>query len=140
VKSAQQFLEDFLADRLDPRTFDHASHVRAAWLLLENKPFDEALHDYGEAIKKLASRGGSPGKFHQTITATMMSLIATHRADRPDQSWDEFCRTSEPLFSDAREVLQRYYSSEVLFSALARKVWVDHDRLALPARFDQAAR
>ena len=132
--SGQVFLDDFLADRLDPVAFDHQSHVRAAWLLLASRPFETALLDYIEAVKKLACRAGVPEKFHYTITAALMSLIASAQAETPGQSWDEFLAQDGPFFSDAFALLQQHYSRELLYSERAKTSWVKPDRLPLPPR------
>ena len=133
----QVFLNDFLADRLDPVAFDHQAHVRAAWLLLSSRSFETALLDYIEAIKKLAYRAGAPDKLHYTITAALMSLIASSQAENPVQSWDEFLARGGPLITDAFGLLQKHYSRELLYSERAKTSWLKPDRLPLPARTAQ---
>lgn len=76
-----EFLAVFEAGALDPRTFDHAAHIRAGFLLLGSTDFLDAARRYGRAVQALAEKAGAPEKFNVTITLAFLSLIAERMAD-----------------------------------------------------------
>lgn len=71
-----EFLAAFERGRLDPGAFDHAAHIRAAFLLLREADFLDAARRYGRAVQALAEKAGAPEKFNVTITLAFLALIA----------------------------------------------------------------
>lgn len=129
--SDDQFLDAFLAARLDRSQFDHRGHLRAAWLLLRRQPLPEAIETACRGIEALARQFGAPGKFHRTRTEALMRLMAPAVAGADD--WPQFLQREAALVSDARALLARHYSAARLDSDDARLGFVAPDLAPLPS-------
>ena len=115
---------------LNAATFDHAAHVYAAWLYLEEYPLADAIARFSAALKRLTAELGVPGKYHETVTWFYMLLLAERRAADQHDDWFDFRRSNPDLFGNADDVIRRYYSSEVLASERARRSFVLPDKLS----------
>ena len=129
--SDEDFLAAFLATRLDAADFDHRGHLRAAWLLLQHHPLELAVEQCCTGIAALATRFGATSKYHRTTTEALVRLMDASGA--ATLAWPEFQRANPGFFSDARALLARHYSPELLASADARQRFLLPDRLPLPA-------
>ena len=128
--SDDRFLADFLACRLPAAGFDHWSHLRAAWLLLQRHPLEEAVERCCDGIARLATHLGVPGKYHRTLSEALVRLIAV--AGAVDQPWPDFLAANPNLVNDARGLLSRYYSPERLADPLASSTFLSPDLAPLP--------
>lgn len=119
-------LEEFYAGRIRSDGFAHRDHVRMAFLALNREPFPVAFERYSEGIRRLAVHAGRPEKFNQTITGAFLSVIAERLIAHPQTGFDAFLAANPDLLDKA--LLDRYYTSERLASAVARTVFVLPDR------------
>ena len=133
LMSDDAFLAAFLDSSMPPAGFDHLGHVRAAWLLLQRRPLEDAVAETCDAIARLASRLGVPGKYHRTLTEALVRLMAHGGAADRTLSWEDFLASNAALTRDARGVLARHYRDETLSSPAARERFVAPDREPLPA-------
>lgn len=131
--SDDEFLRRFLDSTMPPEGFDHRGHLRAAWLLLRRLPLEEAVAATCDAIARLATRLGAPGKYNRTLTEAMVRLMADRGGADPALAWPDFVARNADLVLDARGVLARHYSDPLLHSPEAREHFVPPDRLRLPA-------
>lgn len=129
----EAFLAAFLEARLAPADFNHRGHLRAAWLLLQRCPLEQAVADTCDGIARLAARLGAPDKYHRTLTEALVRLMAHGGASDPALDWEGFLAANAPLVRDARGVLAQYYQPETLASADARQRFLPPDRQPLPA-------
>ena len=128
-----RLLAEFLDSSIDPRAFSHLNHVQVAWALLTRQPFDQALTMMDSGLRRLVAKHGIAGKYHATITTAMMRLVyAGMRAARGPETWENFLTRNPELTADARRLLKRHYSDELLMSDTARAAFVAPDRAALP--------
>ena len=130
--SDADFLAAFLDASMPAAGFDHRGHVRATWLLLQAHPLPEAVELTCEGIARLATRLGVPGKYHRTLSEALVRLMAEGGAAAPAQGFEAFVRANPALMQDARGVLARHYSPELLATEAARLRFVAPDRLPLP--------
>ena len=126
--------DDALIDALEtcaiPKSgFDHAAHVRVAWIYLQDLPLVRALERFAVSLKRYAKSVGADGLYHETITWTYMFLINERRERAPGSSWEEFAAANPDLFDDHKRLLSIYYQEETLHSDLARKTFVMPDAL-----------
>jgi hypothetical protein len=128
--------DDFLRSledcTLPPQYFNHAGHVRLAWIQLRRLPFGQAVERTCSLIRLYAAHLGAAGKFHYTITAALMHLLRAAGACEPGLERDAFMVRAAPLLADARGRLARHYSDELLASGAAREAFIAPDRLPLP--------
>lgn len=114
---------------IDADTFDHAAHVYAAWLYLEQYSLPDAIAAFSAALRRLTVKLGVPDKYHETVTWFFMLLIAERRAAGAGGDWFAFCCDNPDLFCRRDNIIMRYYSSELLASDRARHAFVLPDRL-----------
>lgn len=131
--SDEQFLQGFLGANLPPELFAHEGHLRAAWLLLQRHPPDEAVTIYCDALHRLATRFGAPDKFHRTVTEALLRLMLRGRAGDRSLDWPGFKAANRDLLQDARGVLARHYSARRLGMPQARQTFLPPDRSPLPS-------
>jgi len=103
--------------------FDHAGHVRAAYLYLQSGDFVEGLGRMRRAIRNYAGSLGKPERYHETITVAYVALIQQVLYERGHGgAWTEFARAAPELFE--RGLLLKFYSRAELESELARRIFV----------------
>lgn len=117
---------------LPPSSFDHRGHLRLAWILLQRSPLPEAVARACEGIRAYAAHLGATQKFHHTLTEALMRLMHARRAADPALGWEAFLAENEELVRDARGLIRRHYSDELLASDAARTAFVSPDREPLP--------
>jgi len=127
-----QFLAAFLDSSMPPAGFDHLGHLRAAWLLLQRRPLEDAVSETCNAIARLATRLGVPGKYNRTLSEALVRLMAHGGATDRTLSWPDFLAANADLAGGARLVLARHYSDATLNSAMAQERFTPPDRQPLP--------
>ncbi|HXN08975.1 MAG TPA: hypothetical protein VN860_04870 [Candidatus Acidoferrales bacterium] len=124
------FLADFEDCRIPNARFGHRAHVRAAWAFIKRYGLSEGAMMMEACVRRFAARHGHARKYHHTITAAWMKLVAVHALPHPARTFDEFIETHSRLL-DAR-FIERFYSHETLFSDYARGHWTEPDVRPLP--------
>lgn len=127
------FLAAFLDSSLAPAHFNHQGHLRAAWLLLQRRPLEQAVAETCDGIARLAARLGAPDKYHRTLSEALVRLMAAGGGADPARDWEDFLAANAALVRDARGVVAQYYQPETLDSAEARQRFLPPDRQPLPA-------
>lgn len=70
------FFAAFRAGAIEPSTFDHRAHLRAAACALVRLPFLEACIAVRDGLTRVAAKAGQPARYHETMTVAMLSLVA----------------------------------------------------------------
>ena len=105
-----------------PGDFHHADHVRVAFAYVAEFPLLHAIERFSAALKRFALARGKPNLYHETITWAYLFLIAERVAQAGrEESWEEFSRANADLLIWKGGVLERYYSSGLLSSEIARR-------------------
>jgi hypothetical protein len=71
-----------------------------------------------------------PDRYHETLTASWVHLVALHRAHRPAASFDAFIASNQGLLDS--HLLVRHYSRTLMDSDEARARWAQPDLRAFP--------
>lgn len=125
-----------LLDRSLPKVeWTHAAHFAAAlWLL--RQPGVDADRDMPGMIRAYNEATGVPntdtGGYHETITLGSLRAARTWLANRPGVALHEALRQLLASEYGRPEWLLAYWSKPVLFSAAARRAWVEPDLQQLP--------
>jgi hypothetical protein len=119
--SDAELIERF--ERADFDEFHHADHVHVAFAYVRTMPLLDAIARFTAALRRFATAQGKPQLYHETITWAFL-LIIHERLQRAPAEWDVFVRDNADLLRWKPSVLDAYYSSEVLGSELARRVFV----------------
>ena len=108
---------------LSEQEFNHAGHVRAAYLYLQSGDFAEALMRLRRSIRNYADSLGKPDRYHETITVAYLALIQQLLCERGDGGgWTGFARVAPELFEP--DLLLKFYAKSQLDSQLARRIFV----------------
>jgi len=119
-----EFLAALESGTLSEAEFNHAGHVRAAWLYLRQGSFPEALARMSGALRSYAAARGKPDRYHETITVASLALINERLLLRGggDGGWQGFLEQNHELLD--RRLLTHYYRLETLASPAARRVFI----------------
>jgi hypothetical protein len=123
----RDILDEILATR---DRFGHREHLELAWRCLDRYELEDAHQAVAGALRHLAGLHGMPHRYHETLTAAWVHLVALHRADSPATSFDAFL-TGNPSLLDSH-LLERHYSRELLAGDDARARWTAPDLRAFP--------
>ena len=121
------FLESFESGRLD--SFTHRDHLRVAFAYARRGGVDHAIARARHGLRHFAAAHGAPDRYHETLTVAWARVIA-HHAVAHAGGFDDFV-AAHPRLLD-RDLLLAHYSRERLFSATARKRFVESDLVPLP--------
>jgi len=125
-----EFLDAFESCRLPNELFHHRDHLRLAWIYLQRDGASAAALRVAASIRRYAAHHGKSDKYHETVTAAWLRLLA-ESADRVrPANFDELLDACPELLD--KNTLQHYYSPELLASEAARVQFVPPDRRALP--------
>jgi hypothetical protein len=126
------FRRSFETCAIDPAAFNHAAHVRIAYIYLCGHSIDEATERMkGSLLAFLEHFGVDRSKFHETMTrAWILAVRHFMELSAPSASSRDFI-AANPQLLDAR-ILLRHYSAETLFSQGARTAFVQPDIAHIP--------
>ncbi|MEP0520896.1 MAG: hypothetical protein ABJO09_11515 [Hyphomicrobiales bacterium] len=117
---ANDLVQQFENETLDPKIFGHTEHLMVAYAMLRKYTFIKAAASYAKSIQALAERAGAPSKFNTTITLAFLSTIAERMSASNSLDWDDFISQNQDLCS--KNILTPLYSMERLNSDLARHI------------------
>ncbi|MEZ5421246.1 MAG: hypothetical protein R2708_28435 [Vicinamibacterales bacterium] len=120
-------LAAFRDGTLPTSAFHHRDHVRMAWLYVRELGAAEAAVRFADDLQRFARAKGVPGLYHATITAAYVALIAERLLEQPEAGWEAFASAHPDLLTWKPGALDRYYSTERLWSATARAQFVMPD-------------
>ncbi|RJG16944.1 hypothetical protein [Massilia cavernae] len=126
------FLRSFTACTLPPDQFNHAGHIRLAWIHLQRHDFDGAVEGTCRGIRAYATHLGATSKFHHTITVALLHLLRAGGATDRNLSWYQFVNANQALMHNARAALALHYSDARINSDDARQHFVEPDLAPLP--------
>lgn len=102
--------------------FDHRAHLRAAFTLLREHDFIEALTLFASRLKAVAQAAGVPEKYNATITTAFIALLAERMAESPTLSFDQLMAANPDLLD--KTIVERYYAARQLETPQARRAFI----------------
>lgn len=126
------FLCAFEACEVSPNAFDHAAHVRLAYVLLCEHSADAAVIRMRDALLAFLAHLGVPsGKYHETITRAWILAVShfMHESLACDSAAAFIAQN--PRLLDTK-IMLTHYSAEVLYSPKARETYVPPDVQPIP--------
>lgn len=129
----EAFRRAFEAFEIAPETFDHAAHVRLAYIYLCD---DEGIEAAAERMKTsllrfLGHLGIGEVKYHETITRAWIAAVAYFMAQEEDYDSASAFISRHPRLLDSK-IMLRHYSAQVLYSPQARRGFVEPDIESIP--------
>ncbi len=128
--SDDEFLSAFESLQLKHASFNHADHVRLAWLYVSRFGAALAEDKLLLGIRRIAENVGAPGKFLYTTTVAWARLVAIAiERDSAAGTFEQWIPRHAPLLD--KNLLDAFYSQGILLSDPARSRWVEPDRKPL---------
>jgi len=129
-----RFRLQFEACEVSPDRFDHAAHVRLAYIYLCEHDCSIAMAS--EKMKQslltfLSHLGVDPGKYHETITRAWIMAVHHFMTRSPDCDSASTFSNAHPELLDSK-IMLTHYSAEVLFSPRGRQAFVQPDIQSIP--------
>ena len=128
------FWSEWASGAMGPGDFNHRAHLRLAYLHLAAFGPEAAAAAFRESLLAfLARHGVDDSKYHETVTrAWLLAVWHFMQKAGATASSQDFLAKSEVLL-DSR-VMLTHYSKDLLFSASARRQFVEPDLEPIPAR------
>ena len=125
-KELNALVRRFETCTIHPAEFKHSQHLAVALWYVANFPFAEATDRMRSGIKKLAAAYGKMG-YHETITLFWLEMVRRFVAEaRGEESIVSLANRLAEEFVD-KNVINEYYSAELISSAKAKAKWVAPD-------------
>lgn len=125
----------FLERTLPKSEWTHAGHFAAAFWILRHPDFD-AVRDMPDLIRRYNEATGVANTdttgYHETITLASLRAARAWLAARPTKPLHESLRELLHTEYGRSDWLLTHWSRSLLFSAPARRSWVEPDLRALP--------
>ena len=132
----RQFRLAFEACVIAPPEFNHAAHVRLAYIYLTEADEDSAVQRMRDALLNFLQHNRIPrSKFHETLTRAWV-LAVQHFMNRSTSASAADFIAKNPELLDSK-IMLTHYSASVLFSADARASFVEPDLDPIPPARDQ---
>lgn len=127
-----QFRLAFESCRFEPEDFDHAAHVRLAYVYLCDHPVDLAVVRMKRSLLAfLAHLGVGESKYHETVTRAWVLAVKHFMSKSASCNSAADFMSANPQLLDSR-IMLTHYSAEVLFSTAARETFVEPNVQAIP--------
>ena len=121
----------FQACSFHPSEFRHYQHLTVALWYVWHLPLDEATAKMTTGIRRLAETYGKMG-YHETITLFWLRIVANFVAEHRGK--DSLAATANALIErcNDKDLIQQFYSAELLATDKAKVEWVEPDLKVLP--------
>lgn len=116
---------------IKPEDFRHYQHLTVALWYVREFPYDIASEKMRSGIQKLAAAYGKTG-YHETITLFWLLIVRDFAAT--SASAESICDLANRLAASCtgKNVINEYYSSDLLSTPEAKERWVEPDLKSLP--------
>jgi hypothetical protein len=119
-------VEAFETCRFHPSEFKHYQHLTVALWYVSHLPFDEAAERTRTGIRRLAATYGKTG-YHETITEFWLRAVRSFLGGaRRGESVAILANRLIDKYVD-KNLINEYYSAELLASTKAKDKWVEPD-------------
>lgn len=123
-------VREFETCTIHPAEFRHHQHLAVALWYVTRLSYPEAIDKMRLGIQRLAAAYGKMG-YHETITLFWLEMVRGFVAEnRGEASIVNLANQLAAKFAD-KNLINEYYSSEVINSAMAKAEWVAPDLKAL---------
>lgn len=127
--SDREFEQAFANAELPPALFTHESHLRLAWIHVQQLGLEGAIEIVCEQLKNYTRVHAAEQKYHHTLTVAALRMVWHFYQQMPDAEFPRFIETFPRLKTQFKELLFTHYSPELVQNPQAREVWMEPDLL-----------
>lgn len=122
----EEFVRQFEIGRWPYEHWTHRAHLALGAWALRRWAFDDAVIYVRQAIQRYNRTTGDPNGYHETLTLFFMRKIHAFLNNWPADAsvWEAVSRLAAICGKDA---MSAHYSPERLWSAEARRTWLEPD-------------
>jgi len=117
-------LAEFESLNFEAEKFDHEAHVFVAWSYVQEFDLLTAIDRYRSTLRRLTSKLGIPGKYHETITWFYMIAVKERAIGAAAADWNCFREGNPDIFERKPGILEDNYSKARLMSDQARATFL----------------
>lgn len=122
-----QFIRAIEAKEFPAEQFDHQAHIRLAWILIAQNGIEEAIKKVSELLREYVIALGAQDKYHHTLTVAAVKTVYHFYQKSTTTSFQSFIAEYPQLLSDFRALLDFHYSKDILFSEVAKEIYLAPD-------------
>ena len=127
-----EFRRTFEACQTPPADFNHAAHVRLAYVYLCAYPVAGATERMKASLLAFLNHlGVGEAKYHETMTRAWIMAVDHFMAMSPQRSSASSFLAANPTLLNSK-IMLTHYSTELLFSSRARRSFAPPDIQAIP--------
>lgn len=125
--SDTEFENQFINCNLDPSIFNHAAHLRLAWIYIKKYGLAKAEELIQDQLKKYVAHVGAKDKYHTTLTIVAVKAVAHFIQQSNQSNFKEFIKMHPQLISNFKGLINSHYSFDIFVNDKARKVYLEPD-------------
>jgi hypothetical protein len=126
-----ELVRRFESCAIRPEDFRHYQHLTVALWYVREFPYDLAAEKMRTGIRRLATAYGKTG-YHETITLFWLLIVREFaaRSASAESIWELANRLAASC--TGKNVIDEYYSADLLSTPEAKERWVEPDLKSLP--------
>lgn len=122
-----QFSLQFEACSLDPKTFDHESHLRIAWIHINKFGLEKAILNIQSQLQNYVKHVGAEDKYHHTLTRAAIEIVNQFVERQTTRTFNEFISEFPELKINFKELIKKHYSYDIFNSEKAKSDYLKPD-------------
>jgi len=134
MDSGNAFAQTLVVQYHGEGTFGHRQHLHMTWSFLRRYGAEDAPGQIAGFIRDVAAHEGAPDKYNETITRFWIRAVRCAMDEAGDPGSFEDLLREDPELLDKNLPLG-HWSPELLWSAEAKKRWVEPDLVPIPSRW-----
>ena len=121
-----EFWSSFCVGTLDAARFNHRAHLQAGFICAE-KYGEEAPEKFCQLLKRFTVLKGAEEKFHYTLSYFAVKIILDRKLE--NENFESFIGNNQDLLLEFKEVINSYYSQDILEKPQSKKSYFQPDKL-----------
>lgn len=125
----KEFIQSFKNGKLEPTLFNHEAHLRLAYLYIQEKGEEKAIHEIGQDLKNYTKHVGAEEKFHLTLTVVAVKIVHHFMQKSKTNNFHDFILEFPILKTDFKELIQQHYGFDIFTNEKAKNEFMEPDKL-----------
>ncbi|AEM72062.1 hypothetical protein Murru_3041 [Allomuricauda ruestringensis DSM 13258] len=124
-----KFVHAFENGSFPPSQFNHAAHIKLAWIYLNQFDEETAISKTCKAIQNFDKLHGDGTKFHTTLTVAAVKVVHHFKQKSNATNFEEFITEFPRLITSFKELLFQHYGKDVIADPKAKTTYLEPDLL-----------
>lgn len=124
-----EFERQFESCDLNPTLFNHAAHLRLAWIHISNYGIEKAISNIESQIKNFVKHVGATDKYNTTLTVAAIRAVYHFMLKSESNSFEDFIKEFPRLTTNFRELIDAHYGYDIFNLKQAKTEFLEPDLL-----------